>query len=78
MAAEQHRLICAWCKKDLGATTCPDGDSHGICEPCAAKETLKVDRLDLVAHMRELHALGQLDTPGRLAGAAGVIARQGF
>jgi hypothetical protein len=32
--ATTGRLICSWCKLDLGPSS-TDGDSHGICAACA-------------------------------------------
>lgn len=31
------RMICAWCKRDLGPAPGCEADSHGICAPCAEK-----------------------------------------
>ena len=30
------RIICAWCKGDLGPSFGTYEDSHGICEDCAS------------------------------------------
>jgi hypothetical protein len=31
------RIICAWCKADLGELECPEsGVTHGICQSCRA------------------------------------------
>lgn len=33
------RVVCAWCKADLGYKAGPEGEvSHGICLPCQEKE----------------------------------------
>lgn len=32
------KVICAWCKTELGETQNPEGlPSHGICKPCLEK-----------------------------------------
>lgn len=33
---KEGRIICAWCKKDLGQSN-TDSDSHGICPSCKEK-----------------------------------------
>ena len=40
-AAHEMRVVCAWCKKDLGSKSCEAAMaghiSHGICPDCKAK-----------------------------------------
>jgi hypothetical protein len=37
LALHRPRMICAWCRADLGAAVGCPGDSHGICAACQAR-----------------------------------------
>ena len=41
--AEEHDIICAWCKKVIGSVIA-SAPSHGICLACRAKELESLDR----------------------------------
>lgn len=39
----EFKIICAWCGKVIGPCEDCEGDSHGICEKCHAKEMKKIE-----------------------------------
>lgn len=41
--AEEHDIICAWCKKVIGSVVA-ESVSHGICLVCRAEELASLDR----------------------------------
>lgn len=74
---EGPRVVCAWCDRDLGpAAPGTAGTTHGICEDCAERETQVFEaeqappRLDLVAHLRERIAAGELGGEAQLRAVA--------
>lgn len=65
------RVVCAWCKADLGAAPGCDADSHGICEACRAR--LSEERSEpqpvrgaLVALLRRKIRLGHVGSEAAL------------
>ncbi len=61
------KVVCAWCKRDMGEKMGPDElTTHGICKDCLEKELVKShrreDRLaDLCKSWEELYRLEDLE-----------------
>jgi hypothetical protein len=50
--------VCAWCERYLGARDAEPVVSHGICEPCAARQRWAHAPTIVVArHRAEMHAV---------------------
>ncbi len=45
LGESEGRVICAWCKEDMGPFA-GEGVSHGICPTCLAKECAKIESKD--------------------------------
>ena len=45
LADDNGRVICAWCKREMGPYA-GEGVSHGICPTCLATECAKVESED--------------------------------
>lgn len=72
------RLICAWCSppRDLGPAPGCDGDTHGICQACAARAAAEAEGEDrsepqpvrsaLVALLRQKVRLGHVGSDAAL------------
>lgn len=50
--AEEHDIICAWCKQVIGSVVA-DSVSHGICLGCRAEELASLDRWLKLAEVRK-------------------------
>lgn len=74
---EGPRQVCVWCEPhhDLGPAE-GDADTHGLCEEAKARELAAFEppeeapRLDLVAHLRERIAAGELGGEAQLRAVA--------
>ena len=52
--------VCAWCERFLGAKGADPVVTHGICEPCAARQRWQDTPVIVVArHRAEMHAVLQ-------------------
>ena len=50
------KVVCAWCKTDLGEKAGPEGEtSHGICKKCVAV-VIALDKARYKAQMKEERA----------------------